>query len=161
MHTTANPTSPAIRPCSSAVLPSVADTCEREISFNRSGRAPDCSSLARFCAVVIVKPPEICEPVEASIPSGYSVKSIDGTVISWPSSSTAKCCRASFLVTPGSWASWPRWAISLVIRSKIALPLLVKPKVTLGWPDPPAPSSKPCWGLVMSDPFSTGSSLRT
>ncbi len=73
MHTTAKPTRPATRPCSRAVLPSVAETWEREISFSRSGRAPDWSSLARAWAVLIVKPPEICEPVEASIPSGYWV----------------------------------------------------------------------------------------
>jgi hypothetical protein len=57
----------------SAVLPSVADTCELEISSSLIGSAPDCSSLASSWAEVIVNPPEICEPLEESIPSGYLV----------------------------------------------------------------------------------------
>jgi hypothetical protein len=46
-------------------LPSVAETCELEISSSLIGSAPDCSSCASSCAELIVKPPEICEPVEA------------------------------------------------------------------------------------------------
>ena len=44
MHTTAKPTRPATNPWCSAVLPSVAETCELEISSRRIGRAPDCNS---------------------------------------------------------------------------------------------------------------------
>jgi hypothetical protein len=60
-------------PWLSACLPSVAETCEREISASLIGSAPDCSSSASSCALLIVKPPEICEPFEESIPSGYLV----------------------------------------------------------------------------------------
>ncbi len=63
---------PALRPWSSACLPSVAETCEREISSSRSGRAPVLSTFARSWALVIVKPPEIWAPVEPSMPSGFS-----------------------------------------------------------------------------------------
>ena len=44
-------------------MPSVAETCELEISSSLIGSAPDCSSLARFWAEVSVNPPEISEPL--------------------------------------------------------------------------------------------------
>ena len=86
------------------------------------------------------------------------MKSIDGAVITWPSSTIAKCCCAASLVTPGSCASWPRWAISLVTRWKTLLPCEVKPKFTSGVPDS---LSEPSAGFLMSEPVSTGSSLST
>ena len=66
------PAMPAIRPWSSAWAPRLADTCEREISSSLIGSAPIWRILARSCAVWIVKPPEICAPVEPSMPSGFS-----------------------------------------------------------------------------------------
>ena len=119
------------------------------------GRAPDCSSLARFCAESIVKPPSICEPLVGSMPSGFWVKSMNGTVISWPSSTTAKCCWACALGTPGSWAACPRWAICLVTCWKTLPPWELKPKVTTGEPLPPGPLLKLWAGLRMSLPVST------
>lgn len=50
-----------------------AGTRELETNTRSIGSAPDRSSFARFRAELIVKPPEICEPCEASIPSGYFV----------------------------------------------------------------------------------------
>ena len=66
------PAMPAIRPWSSACWPSVAETCEREISSRRIGSAPIWRIFARSWAVWIVKPPEIWAPVEPSMPSGFS-----------------------------------------------------------------------------------------
>ena len=56
---------PAIRPWCSACLPSVAETSLAEMRSSSSGSAPVFSRFARFCADLIVKPPEICEPVLA------------------------------------------------------------------------------------------------
>jgi hypothetical protein len=50
----------------------VADTWERETSVSFSGSAPIFSVFARSCADCSVKPPEICAPVEPSMPSGFS-----------------------------------------------------------------------------------------
>jgi hypothetical protein len=61
---------PAVRPWLSACLPSVAETCDWLISSSFSGSAPVLSRFARRCALRIVKPPEISEPLEASMPSG-------------------------------------------------------------------------------------------
>jgi hypothetical protein len=47
--------------------------CAWETSTRRSGREPDPRTAASSRADETVKPPEICEPVEASIPSGYLV----------------------------------------------------------------------------------------
>ena len=66
------PAMPAFRPWSSACLPSVAETWERETSVSFSGSAPIFSVFARSCALWIVKLPEICAPVEPSMPSGFS-----------------------------------------------------------------------------------------
>ena len=88
---TIRPASPAIRPSCNAWLPSVADTWEEEISRRVIGSAPSCRSVARSCAVVLVKPPVMSAPLSPLIPCGYWLKSIDGTVISLPSSATAKC----------------------------------------------------------------------
>ena len=85
---------PAARPWSSACWPSVADTCEREISSSRSGSAPIFSSRARSWAVWIVKPPEIWAPCEPSMPSGFSRKLMYGVEISSLSSRIAKWCEA-------------------------------------------------------------------
>jgi hypothetical protein len=70
--TIAKPARPASRPWSSAWAPSVADTCERETSSSRIGRAPISRIRARSWAEAIVKLPEICAPVEPSIPCGFS-----------------------------------------------------------------------------------------
>ena len=77
-------------------------------------------------------------------------------MITWPSSTIAKCCSASSLVTPGSCASWPRCAISLVVCWKTPLPVRVEaerhhPAGRLAW-------NFSC-GLVMSLPSSTESSV--
>ena len=48
---------PAIRPWWSACLPSVAETCDAEMSSSSIGSAPVFSRFARFCADLIVKPP--------------------------------------------------------------------------------------------------------
>ena len=82
---------PATSPLCSACLPSVADTCDSEISFRLIGSAPRRNSLARSWAEVIVKLPEMSAPLSPLIPSGYCLKSMNGTVISWLSSATAKC----------------------------------------------------------------------
>ena len=66
------PAMPAMRPWSSACWPSVAETCEREIRSSRIGSAPISRIFARSCAESIVNEPEICAPVEPSMPSGYS-----------------------------------------------------------------------------------------
>ena len=66
------PAAPATRPWSSASAPSVAETCEREISSRRIGSAPISRIFARSCAESIVNEPEIWAPVEPSIPSGFS-----------------------------------------------------------------------------------------
>ena len=67
-----SPRRPRCRPWSSACWPSVAETCEREISSSRIGSAPILRIFARSCAESIVKQPEICAPVEPSMPSGFS-----------------------------------------------------------------------------------------
>jgi hypothetical protein len=67
-----NPPMPAARPWSSACLPSVEETCEREIRSSSSGRAPILRIFARSWAEVIVKPPEIWAPLTPSMPSGFS-----------------------------------------------------------------------------------------
>ena len=54
---------PAIRPWWSACLPSVAETCDCEISSSLIGRAPVFSRLARSCALWIVNPPAISDVV--------------------------------------------------------------------------------------------------
>ena len=41
-----------------------------------------------------MKPPSICEPLLASMPSGFCWKSMNGTEISSLSSTTAKCWKA-------------------------------------------------------------------
>ena len=55
------------------------------------GSAPSRSSLARSWAELIVKLPLMSAPLSPLIPSGYCLKSMNGTVISWLSSATAKC----------------------------------------------------------------------
>ena len=162
MATTAKPARPATRPWSSACRPSVAETCEREISSSRSGSAPIFSSRARSCAVVIVKPPEISAPCEPSIPSGFSRKLMYGVEISSLSSRIAKWCEApcGFCRPPLIAAlSAPRCAIFRVVSANALRPLSLNSIVTIG--GPPVPFSKFCSGFLMSEPPSTGLSLRT
>ena len=151
-----------MRPWSSACWPSVAETCEREISSSRSGRAPILSSRARSCAPWSVKPPEICAPWEPSIPSGFSRKLMYGVEMSSLSSRIAKWCEAAigFWRPPLSAAlSAPRWAISRVVWANASRPLSENSIVTIG--APPAPFSKFCSGFLISLPLRTGLSLRT
>ena len=68
------PTRPAIRPWCSACWPSVAETCDCEISSSLIGSAPVFSRFARLWADLIVKPPEICEPLDPSMPSGFAAE---------------------------------------------------------------------------------------
>ena len=63
--TIAKPATPAMRPWSSACWPSVAETCDCEISSSLTGSAPVFRRFARSCADSIVKPPSICEPLRA------------------------------------------------------------------------------------------------
>ena len=56
--------------------------------------------------------PEIWAPLEPSIPSGFSAKSMYGAETSSSSSTIAKCCETSGGLSPGSELSRPRWAIS-------------------------------------------------
>ncbi len=152
--------SPAIRPWCSACLPSVAETWLEEISSSLIGRAPVFSRFARFCAVWIVKPPEISEPLAASMPSGFCWKSMYGAEMISSSSTIAKCWNALLALPPKKF-SWPRWAIARVVFCQAFLPLSVKSNVTVGPPVPPAPLSKFCLGFLMSRPLSAGWSLRT
>ncbi len=62
------PTPAASRPWLSACCPSVAETWDCEIGESFSGRAPYLSWLASAWADLVVKPPEISEPDEPSIP---------------------------------------------------------------------------------------------
>ena len=55
----------------SACLPSVADTCDSEISLRLIGSAPSRSSLARSWAELIEKLPLMSAPLSPLIPSGY------------------------------------------------------------------------------------------
>ena len=110
-----------MRPWWSACLPSVADTCEREISSSRRGSAPILSSFARSCALWIVKPPEIWAPFCPSMPSGFSRKLMYGVEISSLSSRIAKWCDAPIgsVRPPLSAAlSAPRCAIARVVRGE-------------------------------------------
>ena len=98
-----------------------------------SGSAPVFRSFARSWAVVIVKPPEICEPVRPSMPSGFWRKSMYGVEISSSSSTIAKC----WLASAGSGARMPterlpRSAISRVTSCQILRPLSVNSNVTFG-----------------------------
>ena len=146
---------PAISPLCSASLPSVADTCDSEISFRLIGSAPRRNSLARSWAEVIVKLPEMSAPLSPLIPSGYCLKSMYGTVISWLSSATAKCWRS---VWPRPLTRSPRWAMFAVTAWNWLLPLPLKPNVTSG---EPVFGSVLCWGFVISLPRSATSSLST
>jgi len=95
------------------------------------------------CAEVIVNS-EILRPVfAASIPSGYFVYPIDGTVITGRRAPhlSAAGRRPPFLLTSGSWA--PGLAghfLGHTLRRPLAAEL--KPKLTFVFPLPPAPSSK-------------------
>ena len=158
----AKPARPATRPWSSACWPSVAETCEREISSRRSGSAPILSSRARSWAVWSVNPPEIWAPWEPSMPSGFSRKLMYGVEISSLSSRIAKWCEAAigFCRPPLRTAlSWPRCAISRVVSANASRPWSVNSIVTIG--GPPVPFSKFCSGFLISLPERTGLSLRT
>ena len=72
-------------------MPSVAETCEAEMSCSLIGSAPVFSRLASRCALWMVKPPEIREPEPLPRPSGYWCQSIRGTEMSSLSSVIAKC----------------------------------------------------------------------
>ena len=85
------PAMPAMRPWLRACLPSVADTCEAEIASSLIGSAPVFSRFASVWAEVIVKPPEMREPPDGSMPSGYCDQSICGTETSSLSRTIAKC----------------------------------------------------------------------
>ena len=151
---------PAMRPWSSACLPSVAETCEDEISSSLIGSAPVFRRFASSCADLIVKPPEISEPLRPSMPSGFCWKSMYGTEMSSLSRTIAKCWNADCGSPPKNWLC-PRWAISRVVSCHALPPLSVKSNVTFGAPVPPAPLSKFCSGFLMSVPLSAGSSRRT
>src|SRR4051812_36849154 len=155
------PAMPAVRPWCSACWPSVADTCDELISSSLIGSAPVFSRFARFWAEVIVKPPSICDPLVASMPSGFCWKSMYGVVMSLLSSTTAKCWKACCAGWPGICWDWPRWAIARVVLCQILRPVPVKLKVTIGALVPPGPLSKFCSGLLMSVPRRAKLSLRT
>ena len=102
----------------------------------------------------LVKPPVMSAPPPPTIPSGYCLKSICGTVTSWLSSATAKCWLS---VLPPRLTLAPRCAIWPVTFWNADWPVPLKPKVTSGDPDW---SVLGC-GLVMSVPLSATLSLRT
>ena len=122
---------PAFRPWSSACLPSVAETCERETSVSFSGSAPILRIFARSWADLIVKLPEICAPVAPSMPSGFSRQLMYGAETSSLSSAIAKCCDV-WSGSPPSALSAPRSATRRVIAWNALRPLSVKLKVTIG-----------------------------
>ena len=62
-----------------------------QMSLRLTGSAPSRSSFARSRADVLVKLPLMPAPKSPLIPFGYCLKSMEGTVISWSSSATAKC----------------------------------------------------------------------
>ena len=146
---------PAVRPLWSACLPSVAETCDSEINLRLIGSAPRRSSFARSCAEVIVKLPLMSAPLPPLIPSGYCLKLMNGTVISWLSSATAKCWLS---VCPRPLTRSPRWAIFAVVFWNSFWPLEVNPNVTSG---SPLLGSLLCWGFVISLPRSATLSLST
>ncbi len=65
-----------MRPWFSAWRPSVAETSVAEMSSSFTGSAPVFRRFASSCALLIVKPPEISEPLPASMPSGFCWKSM-------------------------------------------------------------------------------------
>ena len=155
-----NPAAPATRPWLSACLPSVADTCEAEMSSSLIGRAPVLSRLASCCAESMVKPPEMREPWPPPRPSGYWCQSICGTEISSLSSAMAKCWLDASPWAPSE-NSCPRWESLRVNFDHTPAPWPVKSKVTLGWPLSPGPLSKFCSGFLMSVPPRIGWSAST
>jgi hypothetical protein len=70
--TTARPTMPALIPWSSACCPNVAETVLWLIRTSFTGSAPVWRIVARSCAELIVKLPEISAPFLPSIPVGFS-----------------------------------------------------------------------------------------
>jgi hypothetical protein len=64
------PAPAAIKPSSSACLPSVAETWVFEISLSSIGSAPIRSDSARSCASWMLPTPEISAPFPPSMPSG-------------------------------------------------------------------------------------------
>ena len=106
---------------------------------------------------MIVKPPEICAPVEPSMPSGFSRKLMNGIETSSLSSAIAKWCElCSGSGLSGLALSAPRWATWLVICWNALWPLSLKSKVTIG--SLPPRWSKFCSGFLMSVPERPGSS---
>ena len=107
------------------------------MSFRLIGSAPSRSSLARSDADCEVKPPVMLAPALpplSTMPSGYCLKSICGTVISWlvmPPSATAKCWSS---VWPPRLTLAPRWAIWPVTDWNREAPEPVKPNWTSGAP---------------------------
>jgi hypothetical protein len=95
-------------------LPSVADTCDWLISSSFSGSAPVFRRFARRWADSIVKPPEISDPLDASMPSGLRWKSMYGTEIRSWSRRIAKCWKADCGSWPGTCCAAPRWARDLL-----------------------------------------------
>src|SRR5690242_1263373 len=93
-------------------------------------------------------------PPPPTMPLGYCLKSICGTVLSWVSSATAKCWLSC---GPKALTCCPRCAISPVTFWNAACPADVNPKETSGAPD----GSVDCCGLVMSVPNSATLSLST
>ncbi len=102
-----------------------------------------------------MKLPLMSAPLSPLIPSGYCLKSMYGTVISWLSSATAKCWLS---VWPRPLTRSPRWAMFAVTFWNSFLPLPLKPNETSGEPVVP---SVLCWGFVMSLPRSATLSLST
>ncbi len=152
------PAMPAFRPWSSACLPRVAETCERETSVSFSGRAPIFRTVARSCADLIVNEPEICAPVEPSMPSEFSRQLMYGAETSSLSRAIAKCCDV-WSGSPPRALSAPRCATRRVIAWNASRPLSVKLKVTIG--SLPMVVSKLCSGSLMSVPERPGRSWMT
>jgi hypothetical protein len=78
---------------------------ERELQRQRA----DLEDLRESWALWIVNEPEICAPVEPSMPSEFSRQLMYGDETSSLSSAIAKCCDVDTGSPPNA-LSWPRWA---------------------------------------------------
>ena len=155
------PATPAMRPWLSACLPSVAETCEREISSSSIGSAPILRIFARSCALVD-------REAAGDLRAGRAVDAVRVLAVVDVRRSRRARCRARSRsaassarvgVDAGCALSAPRWAIARVIVWNALRPLSVKSNVTIG-------SLPPCWskfcsGFLMSVPVRPGSSRST
>ena len=89
--TARRPAIAAFQASASESLPSVAEIAVCWSVVNVTGRAPVCSTSARFFASLMSPIPVIWAPFEPLIPFGYCSQSIDGHDLISRSSTIAKC----------------------------------------------------------------------